>query len=61
MPEKPVRNPSELCVPIEITLILVCNSLLSYSIEEGKASTGREYELRDSRCPGAKPSHTLQW
>lgn len=45
----------------EITLILVCNSLLAFSIEEGKASTGREHELRDSGRPGVKPGHTLQW
>lgn len=50
----------ELFMPMEKTLILVCNSLLAFSIEEGKAPTGREYELRDSGCPGLKPSHTLQ-
>lgn len=61
MPEKVVKYASVLFMPVEITLILVCNSVLAFSIEEGKASTGREHELRDSRCPGVKPSHTLQW
>lgn len=50
-----------LFMPVEVTLILVCHSLLVFSIEEGKASSGGEHELRDSRCPGVKPSHTLQW
>lgn len=50
-----------LFMPVEVTLILVCHSLLAFSIEEGKASSGGEHELRDSRCPGVKPSHTLQW
>lgn len=56
-----VPDGSELFMPTEMTLILVCHSLLVFSIEEGKASTGREHELRDSGCPGVKPSHTLQW
>lgn len=56
-----MKYTSELFMPTEITLSLVCNSLLTFSIEEGKASTGREHELRDSRCSGVKPGHTLQW
>lgn len=61
VPEKPVKYANELFMPTEMTLILVCHSLLVFSIEEGKASTSREHELRDSGCPGVKPSHTLQW
>lgn len=59
--EKPMKYTRELFMPTEITLSLVCNSLLTFSIEEGKASTGREHELRDSGCSGVKPGHTLQW
>ena len=56
-----MKYASVLLRPIEMTLTLVCHSLLPFSIEEGKASPGREHELRDSGCSGVKPSHTLQW
>lgn len=61
VPGKPVKRAGELFMPTEMTLMLVCNSLLAFSIEEGKAPTGREHELGDGGCPGVKPSHTLQW
>lgn len=61
VPGKTVKHADELFMPMEVTLMVVCNFVLAFSIEEGKAPTGREHELRDSRCPGVKPSHTLQW
>lgn len=51
----------ELFMAMEVPLMLVCNFVLAFSIEEGKAPTGREHELGDSGCPGVKPSYTLQW
>lgn len=61
VPGKPVECAGELFMAMEVTLMLVCNFVLAFSIEEGKAPTGREHELGDSGCPGVKPSYTLQW
>lgn len=61
VPGKPGKRAAELFLPVEVTLMLVCHSLLAFSVEEGEAPTGGEHELRDSGCPGVKSGHTLQW
>ncbi|NXT68908.1 PICK1 protein, partial [Chaetops frenatus] len=39
VPGKPVKRAGELFMPMEVTLMLVCNSVLAFSVEEGKAPT----------------------